>query len=457
MRAGRPVRASHRDHAAGRPLPGSRRGTCSDDDQPGPVGRPFEPRHAARQVGQPARLAGTVHRQDVDLFAVLAVGIAAGSVGLLLEIVRRSERNASERPSGEKRDASRGVGRWSAAAERAPMRRRRWPRATGRAGSRRTTEPRSRASRRRSAVGREARLGGDAQAVEVLGARHSGHGPESSRGRRGAARRGAARGSGRRARTASCGRPTQRAAYHRPDGRPAHAPARCGRRSLPGLPDLRPMLPRPLARAFDSDQHLFEPWWGGVRALVVHRAGRRRASGEVRIVDADGVDRTAALPELAGTAVRVAARSAILDGELVVVDGDGRADSEATGRAAGRRAGTPGRLPRLRPAASRRPLAARPAARSSGARRCVGSCGPATRSSRCRPSRPRAGRCSTAVVAQGLAGMLARQRPGPYLPGVRSRLWRSIPAHAGAEAGRRLARPARTRRRPTRRPRRCWR
>ena len=51
-------------------------------------------------------------------------------------------------------------------------------------------------------------------------------------------------------------------------------------------------------------------------------------NGEVRIRDAAGVDVSAALPELAGLAVRVAARSAILDGELVVVDGAGRADRE---------------------------------------------------------------------------------------------------------------------------------
>ena len=35
-----------------------------------------------------------------------------------------------------------------------------------------------------------------------------------------------------------------------------------------------------------------------------------------------------------------------------------------------------------------------------------------------------------AVVAQGLAGVLARHRSGPYLPGIRSRLWRFIPASA---------------------------
>jgi len=31
-----------------------------------------------------------------------------------------------------------------------------------------------------------------------------------------------------------------------------------------------------------------------------------------------------------------------------------------------------------------------------------------------------------AVASQGIAGVLARTRTGPYLPGVRSRLWRSI-------------------------------
>ena len=98
---------------------------------------------------------------------------------------------------------------------------------------------------------------------------------------------------------------------------------------LPELPDLRPMLPRPLSEPFDSDQHVFEPWWGGVRALVFVGPADVPGGGDVRVVDADGVDRTAALPELAGTAVRIAARSAVLDGELVVVDAAGRADPAA--------------------------------------------------------------------------------------------------------------------------------
>jgi hypothetical protein len=37
-----------------------------------------------------------------------------------------------------------------------------------------------------------------------------------------------------------------------------------------------------------------------------------------------------------------------------------------------------------------------------------------------------------AAVAQGIAGVLARQRSSPYLPGVRSRLWRYVAARPGA-------------------------
>ena len=109
---------------------------------------------------------------------------------------------------------------------------------------------------------------------------------------------------------------------------------------LPDLPDLRPMLPRPLPVPFDSDEHLFEPWWGGERAIVAVGPSESPGGGDVVVRDGSGRDVTAALPELAGLAVRVAARSAILDGELVVVDAAGRADHLELGR---RLAGEPGR------------------------------------------------------------------------------------------------------------------
>src|SRR4051812_49530033 len=192
---------------------------------------------------------------------------------------------------------------------------------------------------------------------------------------------------------------------------------------LPDLPDLRPMLPRPLPAPFDSDEHLFEPWWGGERAVVAVGPGKAPGDGDVVVRDGAGRDVTAVLPELAGLAVRVAARSAILDGELVVVDAGGRADHAELGRRLAGEAGRPvaflafdllhldGRsllsqqLVRRREALRRvlRPgdeVVAVPAIATEGIA------------------------LFEAAVAQGIAGILARQRASPYLPGGRSRLWR---------------------------------
>ena len=207
---------------------------------------------------------------------------------------------------------------------------------------------------------------------------------------------------------------------------------------LPDLPELRPMLARPLSDAFDSDQHLFEPWWGGTRALVAIGPADRAGSGQVRIVDADGSDRTAALPELAGTGVRVSARSAILDGELVVVDVDGRADSPALARRLDGKAGRPvaflafdllhlDGLSLLGQPLVKRREALRRILRPGDEVVAV-------------PAIATEGRALfDAIVAQGLAGMMARQRQGPYLPGIRSRLWRYIPAVAGSVPAAELA------------------
>src|SRR4029079_17658306 len=95
--------------------------------------------------------------------------------------------------------------------------------------------------------------------------------------------------------------------------------------SLPNLPDgLRPMLPRPIPEAFDSPAHVFEPSWGGLRALAFIGPAEIAGGGDVRIVDGEGRDVGSALPELAGMAVRVDPRSAGLDGELVGVAEAGR-------------------------------------------------------------------------------------------------------------------------------------
>src|SRR6478735_1370619 len=110
--------------------------------------------------------------------------------------------------------------------------------------------------------------------------------------------------------------------------------------ALPRPGDVAPMWPTARPDPFDSPDYLFEPTWGGHRVLAFVGPSERAGDGEVRIVDPTGRDISDMLPELAGLAVRVAARSAILDGELVVVDAAGRADPVELAR---RLAGEPGR------------------------------------------------------------------------------------------------------------------
>jgi len=201
--------------------------------------------------------------------------------------------------------------------------------------------------------------------------------------------------------------------------------------ALPDLPELRPMLPRPLPAPFDSTDHLFEPWWGGRRALIAIGPAAQPGAGEVRVTDADGTDRTAALPELAGMAVRVAARSAILDGELVVVDGAGRADATELDR---RLEATPGRPVTFLAfdllVLDGRSLLGQPLERRRQALRRVLRPGDEVLAV---PAIATEGiALFEAVAAQGIAGILARQRSSPYLPGTRSRLWRYVAARPGA-------------------------
>ncbi len=202
---------------------------------------------------------------------------------------------------------------------------------------------------------------------------------------------------------------------------------------LPDLPDLRPMLARPLPAPFDSDQHLFEPWWGGERALVMIGPAETAGMGDVRVVDSAGRDLSGVLPELSGLAVRVAARSAILDGELVVVDGSGRADAGELAHRLSGGAGAPSAflcfdLLHL----DGRSLLSQPLVRRREALRRVLRPGDEVVAV---PAIATEGvALYQAAVAQGIAGIMARQRTSPYLPGVRSRLWRYVAAGESATA-----------------------
>jgi len=91
---------------------------------------------------------------------------------------------------------------------------------------------------------------------------------------------------------------------------------------------LRPMQPKPADAAFDSDEHIFEPRWGGRRALAFIEPDGARGP-RLRLLDELGRDLAPHLPELAGIPDLVGSLPAILDGEIVIPDKGGRMDEDA--------------------------------------------------------------------------------------------------------------------------------
>lgn len=84
------------------------------------------------------------------------------------------------------------------------------------------------------------------------------------------------------------------------------------------MPDaIRPMLATEASEPFDSPDYLFEPMWGGLRAMAHVR------DGIVRLRARNGRDLTPYFPELLCIPDAVHAREAILDGEIVVTDAQG--------------------------------------------------------------------------------------------------------------------------------------
>jgi ATP dependent DNA ligase domain len=207
---------------------------------------------------------------------------------------------------------------------------------------------------------------------------------------------------------------------------------------LSRLPEtLRPMVPRPIEQPFDSAEHLFEPAWGGRRALaflepaVATDAAGRWATADgrpsVRLVDARGRDLLSRLPELQELSFRLDARSAILDGEIVVVGHGGRADGPGLRqRLAHGGDGPVAFLVFDLPYLDGRPLLAQPLRRRRELLARTLRPGPEVVTV---PAVEGEGiALYAAVVAQGLGGVLARVASSPYLPGVRSVLWRSVRA-----------------------------
>jgi bifunctional non-homologous end joining protein LigD len=95
-----------------------------------------------------------------------------------------------------------------------------------------------------------------------------------------------------------------------------------GARKAPMPAHLSPMLATLIDQPFSDPDWLFEIKWDGVRALAWI------ADGEFHLRSRTGNNITAQYPEMASLPQRISARQAILDGEMVVLDEEGRSDFE---------------------------------------------------------------------------------------------------------------------------------
>ena len=83
---------------------------------------------------------------------------------------------------------------------------------------------------------------------------------------------------------------------------------------------VKPVVPEEAALPADDSAYAFEIQWEGFRAIAFCEPGR------LRLVDSSGADITDLFPELRRLTRQIGAHSAVLDGELVALDADGRPD-----------------------------------------------------------------------------------------------------------------------------------
>jgi len=80
------------------------------------------------------------------------------------------------------------------------------------------------------------------------------------------------------------------------------------------------MLATSIDRPFSDPQWVFEIKWDGVRTLA------RISGGRLKLISRNGLDVTSQYPELAPLPGAISAREAILDGEIVALDGGGHSN-----------------------------------------------------------------------------------------------------------------------------------
>ncbi len=192
------------------------------------------------------------------------------------------------------------------------------------------------------------------------------------------------------------------------------------------------MLARPIDAAFDSDEHVFEPRWGGRRALAFIEPDGTPRGVRLRLIDENGRDLAGHLPELASLPDLVDELPAIVDGEIVMPDKVGRMDEDAlvARLADGETTGsTPVFLAFDLLWAAGHPIIAQPLVRR---REHLAKILHPSVELVVLPGVVRDGiDLYFAVAQQGLRGVMARHLRSPYLPGRRSDLWRWIASRPG--------------------------
>ena len=94
------------------------------------------------------------------------------------------------------------------------------------------------------------------------------------------------------------------------------------RQPMPG--SIRPMLATLVDAPFNSREWLYEVKWDGFRALAFVESGAVAGEQSVRLVSRNQNDLTSAYPELSLIPSCLRARNAIVDGEIVALDDEGR-------------------------------------------------------------------------------------------------------------------------------------
>lgn len=193
-------------------------------------------------------------------------------------------------------------------------------------------------------------------------------------------------------------------------------------------PHVRPMLATAARARPRGESWAYEVWWNGERTLALVEGGR------VTLTDSEGTDVTETYPEVRELGSSLGATAALLDGDIVVVGGNGRIDRDeldarrrATAAAARRRSRDApvvymvfdllwldGRSLLDLPYTERRQELVE-----------LGLSGPAWQTPPHEPQEPRG--LSDVVARYGLRGVVAKRGTSTYRPGRQSAEWRTVP------------------------------